>query len=303
MAQYAADCAPARTLLVEHDITLDLYEQLLAASKTTGKPARQLRTLDTVREVGLAERGPRGDDVGKRPPLAWTRQAVALPNGVDLERFQPAHDPPEPAAAPVHRIVRTSAEPAWQSSFFLREVWPLARTASRVAAHHRRTSGTSFSWTAIANRVSVDPAQPGIEVEGFVADVAAGVPASGAGDRAPGRVRRDQHQDHGSYGDGQSHRQHAGGHQRAGRSGRRRGCRRYGARAWPKQSLISFAHPERRRSLERGARATAETRYDWDSIARTAGALQIAVACLTVRWRNPARRKTASRKSAGRLGQ
>ena len=27
MAQYAADCAPAPTVLVEHDITFDLYEQ------------------------------------------------------------------------------------------------------------------------------------------------------------------------------------------------------------------------------------------------------------------------------------
>ena len=30
MAQYAADCAPARTILVEHDITYDLYAQMLA---------------------------------------------------------------------------------------------------------------------------------------------------------------------------------------------------------------------------------------------------------------------------------
>ena len=30
MAQYAADCAPAKTILVEHDVTLDLYQQLLA---------------------------------------------------------------------------------------------------------------------------------------------------------------------------------------------------------------------------------------------------------------------------------
>ena len=29
LAQYAPDCAPARTILVEHDITFDLYEQLL----------------------------------------------------------------------------------------------------------------------------------------------------------------------------------------------------------------------------------------------------------------------------------
>ena len=31
LAQYAADCAPARTILVEHDVTFDLYQQLLAS--------------------------------------------------------------------------------------------------------------------------------------------------------------------------------------------------------------------------------------------------------------------------------
>src|SRR5207249_2263771 len=29
MAQYASDCAPAKTVLVEHDVTLDLHQQLL----------------------------------------------------------------------------------------------------------------------------------------------------------------------------------------------------------------------------------------------------------------------------------
>ncbi len=29
MAQYAVDCAPAKTILAEHDVTLDLYQQLL----------------------------------------------------------------------------------------------------------------------------------------------------------------------------------------------------------------------------------------------------------------------------------
>src|SRR5205814_9440293 len=41
MAQYAADCAPAKTILVEHDITFDLYEQL-ARTTPDWETARQL---------------------------------------------------------------------------------------------------------------------------------------------------------------------------------------------------------------------------------------------------------------------
>ena len=47
MAQYAADCAPAKTLLVEHDVTLDLHRQLLAQSEDW-ELRHQLRSLDAV---------------------------------------------------------------------------------------------------------------------------------------------------------------------------------------------------------------------------------------------------------------
>ena len=36
MAQYAEDCHPAKTILVEHDISLDLQQQLLATGNRTG---------------------------------------------------------------------------------------------------------------------------------------------------------------------------------------------------------------------------------------------------------------------------
>ena len=39
LAQYAADCAPARTILVEHDVTFDLYQQLLPSAMTAGNCA------------------------------------------------------------------------------------------------------------------------------------------------------------------------------------------------------------------------------------------------------------------------
>jgi hypothetical protein len=45
MAQYAADCAPAKTILVEHDITFDLQEQLLATTRESGAARLELHGL------------------------------------------------------------------------------------------------------------------------------------------------------------------------------------------------------------------------------------------------------------------
>jgi len=101
MAQYAADCHPAKTILVEHDITFDLQQQLLAASTETGAARweleRQLRkwrdfesaawkTVDCV--VAMSAR----DEV----MIAGARRTVCLPNGVDTARFQPSAVEPEP---------------------------------------------------------------------------------------------------------------------------------------------------------------------------------------------------------------
>ena len=56
MAQYASACVPARTILVEHDITFDLQEQLLEADSSNWELRQQLekwRTFETAawREV------------------------------------------------------------------------------------------------------------------------------------------------------------------------------------------------------------------------------------------------------------
>ena len=62
MAQYARDCAPARTILVEHDITFDLYAQL---ARETGdwETSRQLERWRRFETDGLARSGPRGHHV------------------------------------------------------------------------------------------------------------------------------------------------------------------------------------------------------------------------------------------------
>ncbi len=47
MAQYAKACAPAKTILVEHDITLDLASQLLNKARRP-KPPATMRSLSCV---------------------------------------------------------------------------------------------------------------------------------------------------------------------------------------------------------------------------------------------------------------
>ena len=87
--------------------------------------------------------------------------AVALPNGVDLDRFRPTALPPDPRrilfiGSFAHRPNVMAME------FFLREVWPLLRDATLhiiAGARHEQY------------KVDADLTLPGIELEGFVADV------------------------------------------------------------------------------------------------------------------------------------
>ncbi|HEY1336908.1 MAG TPA: glycosyltransferase [Bryobacteraceae bacterium] len=160
MAQYAADCVSAKTVLVEHDITVDLYEQLLAIEDSWER-RRQLglwrrfesqawRTVDRV--VTMSEKDRR---------LVAGAAAVTLANGVDLDRFRPAAQEPEPRrllfiGSFAHLPNRMAVE------FFVSGVLPLLRDVTlHIIAGARHESF----------RVAADLGQPGIEVEGFVADV------------------------------------------------------------------------------------------------------------------------------------
>ena len=166
MAQYAADCAPARTILVEHDVTLDLYAQLLELEDDW-----ELR-----RQLALWRRF---------EPAAWRRMscvvtmsekdramisgahAIVLPNGVDLERFYSAACEPEPRrllfiGSFAHLPNLMAAE------FFLSQVWPLLRGATlHIIAGARH----EYFLAHYSQRVKVNLSQAGVEVEGFVQDV------------------------------------------------------------------------------------------------------------------------------------
>src|SRR5262249_59783281 len=89
--------------------------------------------------------------------------AETWPNGVDRARCGPSAKEPEPArllflGSFAHRPNVLAVE------FFLREVWPLLREANPVLHIIAGARHQSFP-------VDADLTQPGIELEGFVADV------------------------------------------------------------------------------------------------------------------------------------
>jgi GT2 family glycosyltransferase/glycosyltransferase involved in cell wall biosynthesis len=166
MAQYAADCAPAKTLLVEHDVTLDLHQQLLSQGEDW-ELRHQLdrwipfetaawRQMSAVVTMSEKDRG----------MIAGAR-AVCLPNGVDIERFTPSDEEPEPG-----RLLFIGSFGHLPNllaiEFFLREVWPHLKGAT---LHIIAGSRHQYFLDHYRDRVRVDLKQPGIEVEDFVADV------------------------------------------------------------------------------------------------------------------------------------
>jgi GT2 family glycosyltransferase len=163
LAQYASDCAPARTILVEHDVTFDLCQQLLRFDDRW-EARRELglwrafetaawRTVDRV--VTMSEQDRR---------MVTSTPAVTLANGVDLERFRPEEGQ---ASWPVTRRILFIGSFAHRPNvmaveFFLNEVWPLLHEVSLhiiAGARHEQYP------------VAADVAQPGITLDGFVADV------------------------------------------------------------------------------------------------------------------------------------
>jgi glycosyltransferase involved in cell wall biosynthesis/GT2 family glycosyltransferase len=166
MAQYASDCAPARTVLVEHDITFDLYEQLARESGDWEQRRQHAlwRSFETAawrgvdRVVTMSEKD-RGAVRGA--------VAVALPNGVDLERFRPAEREPEPG-----RLLFIGSFAHLPNllavHFFLERVWPRLRGAT---LHIIAGSRPEYHLERCRDRVRVDLERPGIELEAFVADV------------------------------------------------------------------------------------------------------------------------------------
>ena len=173
MAQYAADCTPAKTILVEHDVTLDLYQQLLAQAddwelrhqieRWVPFEIAAWHTVDRVVTMSEKDRA-----LALREGVPSTR-AIALANGVDLERFQPSSDLADPrrllfigSFAHLPNVLAVG--------FFLREVWPRLQP-SGVTLHIIAGARRQFYLDRYQDRVRIDLNQRGLEVEDFVADV------------------------------------------------------------------------------------------------------------------------------------
>jgi len=168
MAQYAGDCDGVATILVEHDITLDLYRQL-QRENPSWETAQQLKRWERFerdawnkvrRVVTMSERD--------RRMVEGVRTNV-LENGVDLERFQPRCCEPEPGRmlflGSFQHLPNLMA-----LEFFLRESWPRLRGGGarlHVIAGKRHEHFLDIHRDQV--RLELD--QDGIEVEGFVADV------------------------------------------------------------------------------------------------------------------------------------
>jgi glycosyltransferase involved in cell wall biosynthesis len=166
MAQYAADCTPAPAILVEHDITFDLYSQLLALDEDWDmrRQLKRWRTFETAawkqmaRVVTMSE---------KDRAVVSGASAVVLPNGVDLEWFASSGQAPEPRrllfiGSFAHLPNLLAVE------FFLSQVWPLLLDAQLhiiAGARHQ------YFLDRYRDHVTLNLDQPGIELEGFVSDV------------------------------------------------------------------------------------------------------------------------------------
>jgi len=166
MAQYADACKPAKTILVEHDITFDLQQQLLA-TKPSLEQEQQLakwkafeteawRNVDCVVTMSAKDTA----------VVTGAREVRCIPNGVDCERFQPSSVLPEPKR--LLMIGSFAHLPNLMAlEFFLRDVWPLLGPGYTL--HVIGGSRHEYYLEFFRDRVGMDLRE--VEVEGFVADV------------------------------------------------------------------------------------------------------------------------------------
>jgi glycosyltransferase involved in cell wall biosynthesis len=155
MVIYTAECPGARSILVEHDITYDLYAQMLAREEDWETRRQYERWQEFERSawtkvdrvVTMSEKD-----------AQLVSNATVIANGVDLDRFRPSAQPPDPRrllfiGSFAHKPNVLALE------FFLRDVFPrLEDVILHVIAGQRHER----FW---------DLHHKNVEVEGFVSDV------------------------------------------------------------------------------------------------------------------------------------
>ena len=216
---------------------------------STPRCSRQAKTIGRFAvsiNYGPVSRPPRGVRW-----IAWSRcrrktvrsspVRSRFPNGVDLERFQPSSQPPEPRrllfiGSFAHRPNVLALE------FFLRDVFPrLENVTLHVIAGQRHQR----FW---------DLQHAGRRSRRIRLRCATGVSAGDVGDRAAGGIRGHQREDPGSHGDGQGDRVDRSRDSRAGAGAgsRRRGDRLGGSHGGGDHAL---AGDSRGACRDRSARA------------------------------------------------
>lgn len=153
-------------ILVEHDITEDLYAQI-HAREGSWRSWWDLYRWRRFERAAIARAEAVVVMSEKDAALARHRRAVVIANGVDLARFEPT---PEPAAAPPRLLFIGSFRhfPNMVAfRFLIEEVWPLVR-ARMPAAELVAVAGpgAELYWSGGAL-----PQAPGLTLHGFVADV------------------------------------------------------------------------------------------------------------------------------------
>jgi glycosyltransferase involved in cell wall biosynthesis len=149
-------------------VTLDLYRQLLQNSADWETQRQYDRWVPFERAAwGQVDRVVAMSDKDRR--MIEGAPAVCLPNGVDLDRFQPSSDPPEE-----RRLLFIGSFAHLPNvlalEFFLTEVWPLLARLDPTL-HVIAGSRHRYFLDVYQERAQVKLDQPGIEVEDFVAEV------------------------------------------------------------------------------------------------------------------------------------
>jgi glycosyltransferase involved in cell wall biosynthesis len=173
MAQYADAYRDAKVILVEHDITFDLQQQLLETQSDTG--AARLELENQLRKWRAFETSAWRDvdsvvtmSSKDAAMVAGAKEIVVTPNGVDSTRFRSSTEPPE------HRRLLFIGSFAHLPNllaldWFLREVWPLLQAEYQL--HVIAGARPEYYLDFYRSRVAPDLTGTFLEVEGFVSDV------------------------------------------------------------------------------------------------------------------------------------
>jgi glycosyltransferase involved in cell wall biosynthesis len=170
MAQYAASCRPAKTVLAEHDITLDLYRQLLQVQDDYDTRQQSERWERFERRAWTEVNCVIAMSKKDRKTICPAQFVEVLPNGVDPERFSPFPDEPEPG-----RLLFIGSFAHLPNllalDFFFREVWPNLQEFHPVL-HIIAGSRHRFHYERFRDRItSFRLDATNVEIEDFVADV------------------------------------------------------------------------------------------------------------------------------------